>query len=94
MKYTLIDSEDAPFRPSGPLTKRTAMVHSMIAGLVPGKAAKVELETGETARGAKASITRAAKTLNKNVTVWDSDGVVYAQLAEEGGTRRRGRAAQ
>lgn len=90
MKMSLIDAEQAPPRPGGPYSKRTTQVHNMVASLVAGKVAKIELEGNETARGAKASVTRAAKKLGRSVAVWDSEGAVYAQLADETGRRRRG----
>ena len=91
MRATLIDASEAPPRPGGPSSKRTTLVTNIIASLVPGKVAKVELENGETARGAKASLTRAAKKLGKTVSVWDSESVVYAQLSDESTSRRRSR---
>ena len=67
MKVTLIDAKDAPTRPVGPTSKRTAMVDALVSSLAPGTVARVELEERETARGAKASLTRAAKRLGREL---------------------------
>ena len=92
MRYTLIDAETAPSKPGGPMNKRAALVQSIVSDLVPGKAARIELDGTETTRGTKASISRAAKKLGRTVTVWDAEGVVYAELSEEKPARgRRGR---
>ncbi len=92
MKITVIEASEAPTRPGGPMSKRTAAITELLAALAPGKVARVELEASETARGAKASITRAAKKRGREVAAWDSDGVVYAQLAD-GERPKRGRRA-
>lgn len=92
MKITVIEANEAPARPGGPMSKRTAAVTELLSSLIPGKVARIELDPSETARGAKASLTRAAKKLGREVAVWDTDGVVYAQLAE-GERPKRGRRA-
>lgn len=92
MRYTMIDARSAPPKPGGPMNKRAALVQSIVSDLVPGRVARVELDGTETTRGTKASISRAAKKLGRTVHVWDKDGTVYAELAEERAARpRRGR---
>lgn len=93
MKITVIEASEAPARPGGPMSKRTAAVTALLTSLTPGKVARIELDAGETTRGAKASLTRAAKKLGQEVAVWVRDGVVFAQLAEGERPRRRGRQA-
>jgi hypothetical protein len=54
----------------------------MLANLRSGMVARIELEGGETARGVKSSITRAARRLGKDVDVWDAAGSVFAQMRD------------
>lgn len=80
MKYTLIDREKAPAESLQTTTERRRQSEQIVAALVPGKAAKIELGPKDTARGVKASLTRAAKRQNRQVRSWDINGVVYAEL--------------
>ena len=81
MKYSLIDRSKAPNPQARTTNKRTQLTNEIVGSLVPGKVAKVELTGNETIRGTKAAITRAAKRLGRNIRTWDSNGVVYAELA-------------
>ena len=80
MKYTLIDREKAPTESIQTTTERRRQSEQIVSALVPGKAAKIELGPKDTARGVKASLTRAAKRQNRQVRSWDINGVVYAEL--------------
>ncbi len=80
MKYTLIDREKAPTESLQTTSERRRQSEQIVAALVPGKAAKIELGPKDTARGVKASLTRAAKRQNRQVRSWDINGVVYAEL--------------
>jgi hypothetical protein len=80
MKYTLIDREKAPTESIQTTSERRRQSEQIISVLVPGKAAKIELGPKDTARGVKASLTRAAKRQNRPVRSWDINGVVYAEL--------------
>lgn len=83
MKYTLIDREKAPkeaFK-SAP-SERRRKSEQIVTDLIPGKAAKIELGPKDTARGVKASLTRAAKRQSRQVRSWDINGVVYAELVQ------------
>ncbi len=80
MKYTLIDREKAPTESIQTTSERRRQSEQIVAALVPGKAAKIELGPKDTARGVKASLTRAAKRQNRQVRSWDINGVVYAEL--------------
>ncbi len=91
MKYEIMNESEAPAKPSGPLSKRAALVQEIVSSLAPGKVAKIRLEGSETPRGTKASLSRAAKKLGRSIAVWDASGVVYAGLTEDRAPRRRGR---
>ena len=80
MKYTLIDRERAPTESIQTTSERRRQSEQIVSALVPGKAAKIELGPKDTARGVKASLTRAAKRQNRQVRSWDINGVVYAEL--------------
>lgn len=83
MKYTLIDHEKAPQREtgSGP-SKRRQESERIVAALIPGKVAKIELGPKDTPRGVKASLTRAARRQDRKLHSWDVNGVVYAELIQ------------
>lgn len=91
LRYELISADAAPARPRGPQSARAAIVQAIVADLAPGRVARVEPEGTETVRGTKASLSRAAKSAGRSATIWDSDGVVYVELAGERPVRRRGR---
>ena len=80
MKYTLIDREKAPTESIQTTSERRRQSEQIVSALVPGKAAKIELGPKDTARGVKASLTRAAKRQSRQVRSWDINGVVYAEL--------------
>jgi len=89
VKYQMIDRSKAP-DPLGPSTnKNMQLANELVNSLGPGKAARIELSGKETVRGAKASVTRAAKRTGKRVRLWDNNGVVYAELLD-GGTASGG----
>ena len=84
MKYQMIDRSKAP-DPLGPsANKNMQLANELVNSLAPGKAARIELTGKETVRGAKASVTRAAKRIGKRVRLWDNNGVVYAELMNGG----------
>lgn len=83
MKYTLIDRAKAPdANTTTAPSERRRQSEQIVSALVPGKAAKIDLGPKDTARGVKASLTRAAKRQNRFVRSWDINGVVYAELDE------------
>jgi len=55
---------------------------AVIAQLVPGKAAKIVPDEGETLKGLRVSLTRASKALEVPVIVTVSEGALYVQLDE------------
>jgi hypothetical protein len=83
MKSKLIDSSKAPRPGKKPTTKAADQSRQVIESLVPGKVAQIELAEGENVRGVKVSLTRAARTLGTEVTLWDNDGVIYAELTKD-----------
>ncbi len=86
MKYSLIDRSKAPDPKSAGPNKNVDLFNELVNALVPGKAARIELSGKETARGVKASITRAGTRMGRKVRSWDVDGKVYAELVEDSGT--------
>ncbi|HEU5432552.1 MAG TPA: hypothetical protein VFU81_12865 [Thermomicrobiales bacterium] len=82
MKVTTIRPEEAPPKPRPTASKLTRQVEQMLTNLKPGTVAKIDREGDETTRGVKASITRAAKRMGKNVDTWDAGGAVFAQLRD------------
>ncbi len=88
MKYTLIDRDKAPDENTKTApSERRRQSELIVSALVPGKAAKIDLGPKDTARGVKASLTRAAKRQERSVRSWDINGVVYAELVENEDTR-------
>lgn len=84
MKYTLIDREQIPPQSAElTMTERRRQSERVVAELVPGKAARIELGPKDTTRGVKASLTRAARRQNRAVRSWEIDGVVFAELLQE-----------
>ena len=81
MNYTMIDADKAPPKPPKTLSRMARETHTLVASLSTGKVARVEVSEGESLRGIKASITRAAKRMDKSVRTWDHDGRVYAELS-------------
>lgn len=80
----MIDRSKAP-DPLGPSTnKNMQLANELVNSLAPGRAARIELSGKETVRGAKASVTRAAKRTGKRVRLWDNNGIVYAELMDGG----------
>lgn len=80
MKAKLIDAQKAPRSDKKPTTKAADMSRQIVESLVLGKVAQIELSENENVRGVKVSLTRAARALGKEVSLWDIDGVVYAEL--------------
>ena len=82
MKVTTIRPEEAPPKPRPTASKLTRQVEAMLTNLKSGAVAKIELEGGETARGVKSSITRAARRMGEDVDTWDAAGSVFAQMRD------------
>lgn len=82
MEFELVDSRKVP-RPRRKPTRRGQESQRIIESLTPGKTAIVRLGKDQNVRGVKVSLTHAARRLGKPVTLWDHDGVVYAELVEE-----------
>ncbi len=80
MKWSMINHDRVP-RPGKSTTGKSRESDRLVAELVEGKVAKVELGDGESLRGLKASITRAGNRAGRKVHSWDHDGVLYVELA-------------
>lgn len=91
MRYEIIDADQAPPKPKTPPSKRTELINRIIRDLEPGKVAKIELENGETVRGTKTSLSRAAKKLGVSVSAWQGGDAVFLELSTGAAPRRRGR---
>lgn len=81
MEMELIQPSEAPIVKKA--TSRTGkQSEELVAALVPGMVGKVTLPRTISVRGAKVSLTRAARRLGKELKLWDADGIVYMQLEE------------
>ena len=79
MTITEIAVKDVP---AGGKTQnnRIKASRALVSSLVAGKAAKVVPDDGESVKGLRVSITRAAKALEVPVIVTVADGALYVQL--------------
>lgn len=82
MDGSYLDVTKAPRPGKKPTTKQGRISQQLLAGLTKGKVLQVKPKEGQTVRGVKVSLSRAAKSLGKSVNTWDVDGVVYAELAD------------
>lgn len=77
LNVTIIAAEDAP----ADLTKqREAEAESIIKHLSKGNVAKVEPDDGQTLRGLRVGLGRAAKETGVTLQMWDADSVLYVKL--------------
>jgi len=67
-------------KPATPQTKTAREMQAILLSLKPGKAAKIELEDGESMRGIKAAATRIAKRLGLKIQTSDDGSAVYVSL--------------
>lgn len=95
VQFSVIKASEAPQAPkvkqAGRLAKRMAEMESTITGLKPGQVGRIVPGEGETSRGLKLQIARAAirlgfnakgkNTVGNRVTFWDVDGVAYFTVA-------------
>ena len=79
MKYEIIDAKDAPKAPAKK-SKAAEEAESIIKQLGRGKVAQLEPEEGQTIRGLRVALGRAAKESNVRLQTWDADGVLYVKL--------------
>lgn len=82
MDGSYIESSKAPRPGKKPTTKRGEVSQRLVAGLTTGKVLRVQPEAGQTVRGVKVSLSRAAKNLGRTIETWDIEGIVYAELVE------------
>jgi hypothetical protein len=80
MKYDIINEKDAPAAPAK-ATKSQAEALSIVGQLKKGSVARVEPDEGQTIRGLRANLTRAAKSAGTKIQTWDVDQVLYVKLA-------------
>lgn len=77
--FSVIKETEAPHptRQTGRLATRMREYEKYITSVTDGKIGKLTPSRGETARGIALRISRAGKRLDKIVTTWVVDGVVY-----------------
>jgi hypothetical protein len=80
--WTNIKESDLPTRPKA-TTKTMQMSLDVVSSLKAGVAAQVELEEGESARGIKGSLRKAAKALGVEVELADHNNMVFVRLADK-----------
>lgn len=78
MQYQIINEKEAP---AAPVKKSAAAAEaeSIVKQLGKGKVAKVEPEDGQTIRGIRVGLGRAAKEAGVKLQTWDADGVLYVK---------------
>lgn len=78
MKYELVDKKTVGDPPTKKIVSKNARaMEALLTELQANKSksyVKINLEGTESARGMKASATRAAKKMGLNVVSWDADG--------------------
>lgn len=79
MKYEFINEKDAPVAPAK--KSHTAIeAENILKQLGKGKVAKVEPDDGQTLRGLRVGLGRAAKGAGVKLQTWDEDGILYVKL--------------
>jgi hypothetical protein len=81
MQYTYIDQSDAPAPAPDRAKRRIAGVEELVAGLTPGKVARIELGEGEKPRPVVEQLFKAAARQRKLIDVYDVGGLLYAEMA-------------
>lgn len=79
MKVEIINEKDAP---AAPAKKSAAAIEaeSIVKQLGKGKVAKIEPDDGQTIRGLRVALGRAAKGAGVKLQTWDVDGLLYVTL--------------
>jgi len=80
LSYTIISEKEAPQAP-GKVSKSQAEAQSIVSQLKKGSVARIEPDEGQTIRGLRANLSRAAKTNGVKIQTWDVDQVLYVKLA-------------
>ena len=80
MQYAYIDQAEAPAPAPDRAKRRVAGVEELVAGLEPGKVAKIELEDGEKPRPILEQLFKAAARQRKLIDVYDVGGLLYAEM--------------
>lgn len=71
---------DAPRVVKTPLAKRGLEYDGYVNSVGAGEALRFELGSGETVRAIRSRLYAAARRMEKDIDVWDVDGVVYCAL--------------
>ena len=80
MNYEIINEKDAPAA-RAPMTKGMRESVAILDRLKKGSVAAITPDEGQSTRGIKASMSRAAKRQGVRLTVYDVDGLVYVRTA-------------
>ena len=81
MNYTMIDRQEAPARAPERPRRRIEGMEDLVASLVPGQAARIQLAEDEKPRPVIEQVYRTATRAGKLVEVWEVGGVLYVELA-------------
>ena len=79
MNYQFIDAKDAPAAPAKK-SKAAEEADSIVQQLGKGKVAQLEPEDGQTIRGLRVALGRAAKGAGVKLQTWDVGGYLYVKL--------------
>lgn len=70
-----------PSRQTGRLAARMREYEKFVEGVPAGKVGKLVPSRGETPRGVALRVSRAAKRMNKTISTWVVDDMVYFSVA-------------
>ena len=82
MNFTLIDRQEAPARAPERAKRRIRGMDELVASLVPGKVARIELAEGDKPLRVSDQLFKTATRQGKLVDVWEVGGILYAEVAD------------
>ena len=78
LQWSIINEKDAPVAPAR-MSKGAAEANGIIGQLKQGSVAKVTPDDGQTLRGLRANLSRAAKGRGVKLQTWDVEGDLYVK---------------
>jgi hypothetical protein len=81
MRFEIIDAKDAPAPPMKK-SKAAEEAESVIKQLGKGKVAQLEPDDGQTMRGLRVALGRAAKGAGIKLQTWSHSGYLYVKLLD------------
>lgn len=81
MKYGYLAKADVPPPSLDRKKRRVAGVDELVAGLLPGQVARIEIEEGEKALLVTEQLFKTAVRQRRLVEVWEVGGILFAALA-------------